>query len=68
MHIEEVESKLFEQRIDIQKRFHVKRIGVFGSFVQNKQTNQLLFEVCYPVCVFVRLPVHQLMYKSDPDG
>jgi len=40
MHIEEIKSKLFEQRTDIQKRFHVKKIGVFGSFVQNKQTKK----------------------------
>jgi len=40
MYIEEVKNKLFKQRTDIIKRFHVKKIGVFGSFVQNKQTKK----------------------------
>jgi len=39
-HIEEVKTKLFEHRTDIQKRFYVKTIGVFGSFVQHKQTKK----------------------------
>jgi len=38
MYIEEIRNKLLKQRTDIQKRFHVKQIGVFGSFVKNKQT------------------------------
>jgi predicted nucleotidyltransferase len=40
MHIEEVKKKLVEQRIDLRKTFHVKKIGIFGSFVQNKQTRR----------------------------
>ncbi len=38
MYIEEVKNKLAEQSIDIQKIFYVKKIGVFGSCVRNKQT------------------------------
>jgi predicted nucleotidyltransferase len=40
MHIEEVKSKLAEQKMDMRKTFHVKKIGIFGSFVQNKQTRR----------------------------
>jgi predicted nucleotidyltransferase len=40
MYIEEVKNKLFKQKTDIQKRFHVKKIGVFGSFVRNTQTKK----------------------------
>ena len=40
MHIEEVKKKLVEQRMDLRKTFHVKTIGIFGSFVQNKQTRR----------------------------
>jgi uncharacterized protein len=40
MHIEEVKSKLVEQRTDIQHAFYVKKIGVFGSFVRNKQNKK----------------------------
>jgi predicted nucleotidyltransferase len=42
MAIEEVKSILFEQREDIQKIFHVNKIGVFGSFVRNKQTKKAI--------------------------
>jgi predicted nucleotidyltransferase len=40
MAIEEVKNILFEQREDIKKIFHVNKIGVFGSFVRNKQTKK----------------------------
>jgi len=40
MHIEEVKTKLVEQKTDMRKTFHVKKIGIFGSFVQNKQTKR----------------------------
>ena len=40
MHIEEVKNKLVEHRGDLRKTFHVKKIGIFGSFVQNKQTRR----------------------------
>lgn len=40
MQIEEIRNKLLKQRTDIKKRFHVKRIGIFGSFVENKQTKK----------------------------
>jgi len=40
MQIEEIKNKLFKQRTDIKKRFHVKRIGIFGSFVENRQTKK----------------------------
>jgi predicted nucleotidyltransferase len=38
MYIEHIKNRLFSQKPDIQKRFHVKKIGVFGSIVRNKQT------------------------------
>ena len=31
---------VFKNKKDIQERFHVKTIGVFGSFVMNKQTKK----------------------------
>ena len=40
MHIEEIKSRLAEQRADILETFHVKKIGVFGSVVRNKQTRR----------------------------
>ena len=40
MHIEEVKARLTEQRTDIQKTFYVKKIGVFGSCVRNRQTKK----------------------------
>ena len=40
MHIEEIKTRLAEQRPAIIKTFHVKRIGVFGSFARNKQTRR----------------------------
>ena len=40
MHIAEVKSRLAVQRAEIQKTFHVKKIGIFGSFVQDKQTRR----------------------------
>jgi len=42
MYIEEIKNRLFGQKADIQKRFHVKKIGVFGSFVRNKQTKKAI--------------------------
>jgi predicted nucleotidyltransferase len=38
MYIEEVKNRLFSQKADIKKRFYVKKIGIFGSIVRNKQT------------------------------
>ncbi len=38
MHIEDIKNRLLKQKADIQKKFHVKKIGVFGSIVRNKQT------------------------------
>jgi predicted nucleotidyltransferase len=40
MHFEEVKNRLAEQRAEIRKTFHVKRIGIFGSFVQDRQTKR----------------------------
>ena len=40
MHIEEIKSRLAEQRAEIRKAFHVKKIGIFGSFVREKQTKR----------------------------
>ena len=38
MYIEDIKNRLFNQKADIQKKFYVKKIGVFGSIVRNKQT------------------------------
>ncbi len=40
MQIEEVKNRLAEQRTEIQRLFHVKKIGIFGSFVQDRQTRR----------------------------
>jgi predicted nucleotidyltransferase len=40
MRIEEIKKKLVEQRMYLRKTFHVTKIGIFGSFVQNKQTRR----------------------------
>ena len=40
MLIEEIKKKLVDQRMELRKTFHVKKIGIFGSFVQNKQTRR----------------------------
>ena len=40
MHIEEIKNRLAEQRAEIQKTFHVEKIGIFGSFVQDRQTRR----------------------------
>ena len=40
MHAEEVKGRLAEQRAEIRKTFHVKKIGIFGSFVRDKQTRR----------------------------
>jgi uncharacterized protein len=40
MHIEEVKNRLAEQRTEIRKTFHVKKIGIFGSFAQDRQTRR----------------------------
>ena len=40
MQTEEIKSRLAEQRTEIRKTFHVKKIGVFGSFVRGKQTRR----------------------------
>jgi len=40
MHGEEIKSRLAEQRPEIRKTFHVKKIGIFGSFVRDKQTKR----------------------------
>jgi len=40
MHIEQIKTKLGEDREHIYKTFYVRRIGVFGSFVRNKQTRR----------------------------
>jgi uncharacterized protein len=40
MGIEEIQGKLVEQKITIQNAFYVKTIGVFGSYVRNKQTKR----------------------------
>ena len=40
MHFEEVKNRLAEQRAEIRKTFHVKRIGIFGSFVRDRQTKR----------------------------
>jgi uncharacterized protein len=37
MNTGEVKSMLAEQRAEIRKTFHVKKIGIFGSFVRDKQ-------------------------------
>jgi len=38
MYIEDIKKRLVDQKADIQKKFHVKKIGIFGSIVRNKQT------------------------------
>src|SRR4030042_7144128 len=38
MYIEDIKKRLVNQKADIQKKFHVKKIGVFVSIVRNKQT------------------------------
>ena len=40
MQTEEIKSRLAEQRTEIRKTFYVKKIGVFGSFVRDKQTRR----------------------------
>ena len=40
MQTEEIKNRLAEQRTEIRKTFHVKKIGVFGSFVRDKQTRR----------------------------
>ena len=40
MHIDEIKSRLAEERAHILETFHVKTIGVFGSVVRNKQTRR----------------------------
>ena len=40
MHIEKIKNRLAEQRAEIKKIFHVKKIGIFGSFVQDRQTRR----------------------------
>jgi uncharacterized protein len=40
MHTQEVKNKLAEQSAEIRKTFHVKKIGIFGSFVQDRQTRR----------------------------
>ena len=40
MHIEEIKTRLAEQRAQIRKTFHVKEMGIFGSFVRNKQNRR----------------------------
>jgi uncharacterized protein len=40
MHTGEVKNRLAEQRAEIRKTFHVKKIGIFGSVVRNKQTRR----------------------------
>jgi len=40
MYIDDIKNKLAEHSSDMQKTFYVKKIGVFGSCVQNKQTKK----------------------------
>ena len=40
MHVEEIKTKLADHRAQMRKTFHVKKIGIFGSFVRNKQTRR----------------------------
>lgn len=40
MNIEVIKNQLHNKLADIQKNYHVKNIGVFGSFVKNKQTQK----------------------------
>ncbi len=40
MNIEEIKNILLKEKKDIQKRFYVKTIGIFGSFVMNRQTKK----------------------------
>lgn len=40
MDMEEIKNRLAEQRAEIRKTFHVKKIGIFGSFVQDRQTRR----------------------------
>ena len=38
MYIEDIKNKLHDNKMEIQKNFHIENIGVFGSFVRNSQT------------------------------
>ena len=40
MHIEGIKNRLHDNKLEIQKIFHVQNIGVFGSFVRNRQTKK----------------------------
>ncbi len=40
MNAEEVKKRLAEKRSEIGKAFHVREIGIFGSFILNKQTRK----------------------------
>ena len=40
MQVEDVKSLLGEQRAEMRKTFHVRRIGIFGSFVQDRQSRR----------------------------
>ena len=40
MNLEEFKSRLAEQRPEILKTFHVKKIGIFGSVLRNEQTRR----------------------------
>lgn len=40
MDIDVIRKQLHKKKADMQKEFHVKNIGVFGSFVRNKQTKK----------------------------
>ena len=40
MYIENIKNRLHNKKAEMQKVFYVKNIGVFGSFVRNKQTKK----------------------------
>jgi hypothetical protein len=40
MDAEEIKTRLAGQRAEILKTFHVKKIGIFGSFVRDRQTRR----------------------------
>ena len=40
MQADEIKTRLAGQRAEILKTFHVKKIGIFGSFVRERQTRR----------------------------
>lgn len=63
--IEELKQILAEHKLDIKKKFKVKSIGIFGSYVRNEQKKRsdvdVLVEFVEPVGMFDFLDLEEYL-------